>query len=145
MRRKIHSPQTVLCGYIKTVLGQALKLLHPFMPFITEEIYGALVPEEESLMMSVIQNYLQSKYSRNLKTVDAGKTILFFTMRRKDVADDAASIVVPGTTVYRRWRPCRLRAGEKRLKKEEERLNSEIKRAQGMLTNERFTNKSTCR
>ena len=37
---------------LKTVLGQALKLLHPFMPFITEEIYGALVPEEESLMMS---------------------------------------------------------------------------------------------
>lgn len=37
---------------LKTVLGQALKLLHPFMPFITEEIYGALVPEEESLMIS---------------------------------------------------------------------------------------------
>lgn len=37
---------------LKTVLGQALKLLHPFMPFITEEIYSALVPEEESLMMS---------------------------------------------------------------------------------------------
>ena len=37
---------------LKTVLGNALKLLHPFMPFITEEIYGALVPEEESLMMS---------------------------------------------------------------------------------------------
>ena len=27
---------------LKTVLGQALKLLHPFMPFITEEIYSAL-------------------------------------------------------------------------------------------------------
>ena len=37
---------------LKTVLAQALKLLHPFMPFITEEIYSALVPEEESLMMS---------------------------------------------------------------------------------------------
>lgn len=37
---------------LKTVLIQALKLLHPFMPFITEEIYSALVPEEESLMMS---------------------------------------------------------------------------------------------
>ena len=37
---------------LKTVLGQALKLLHPFMPFITEEIYGALAPEEESLMIS---------------------------------------------------------------------------------------------
>ncbi|MEF9840831.1 MAG: class I tRNA ligase family protein, partial [Lachnospiraceae bacterium] len=37
---------------MKTVLGQALKLLHPFMPFVTEEIYQALVPEEESLMIS---------------------------------------------------------------------------------------------
>ena len=42
---------------LKTVLGQALKLLHPFMPFITEEIYGALVPEEESLMMSAWPEY----------------------------------------------------------------------------------------
>ncbi|WP_334160233.1 valine--tRNA ligase, partial [Muricomes intestini] len=37
---------------LKTVLGQALKMLHPFMPFVTEEIYNVLVPEEESLMIS---------------------------------------------------------------------------------------------
>ena len=37
---------------LKKVLGDALKLLHPYMPFVTEEIYSALVPEEESLMMS---------------------------------------------------------------------------------------------
>ena len=37
---------------LKTVLSQALKLLHPFMPFISEEIYSALIPEEESLMIS---------------------------------------------------------------------------------------------
>ncbi len=37
---------------LKAVLANALKMLHPFMPFVTEEIYGALVPEEESLMMS---------------------------------------------------------------------------------------------
>ena len=37
---------------LKTVLGNALKMLHPFMPFVTEEIYSALVPEEKSLMMS---------------------------------------------------------------------------------------------
>ncbi len=37
---------------LKHVLGQGLKMLHPFMPFVTEEIYNALVPEEESLMMS---------------------------------------------------------------------------------------------
>ena len=37
---------------LKKVLGDALKLLHPYMPFVTEEIYSALMPEEESLMMS---------------------------------------------------------------------------------------------
>ena len=37
---------------LKTVLGNALKLLHPFMPFITEEIYTTLVPEEESIMIA---------------------------------------------------------------------------------------------
>ena len=37
---------------LKEVLKNGLKLLHPFMPFVTEEIYSKLVPEEESLMMS---------------------------------------------------------------------------------------------
>ena len=37
---------------LKTVLGGALKLLHPFMPFITEEIYCTLNPEEESIMIA---------------------------------------------------------------------------------------------
>ena len=37
---------------LKTVLANGLKMLHPFMPFVSEEIYSALVPEEESLMMS---------------------------------------------------------------------------------------------
>ncbi len=37
---------------LKTVLIQALKLLHPFMPFITEEIFCNLQEEEESIMVS---------------------------------------------------------------------------------------------
>ncbi len=37
---------------LKTVLGNALKLLHPFMPFITEEIFCTLQEEEESIMIS---------------------------------------------------------------------------------------------
>ena len=37
---------------LKTVLGNALKLLHPFMPFITEEIYCTLNPEEDSIMIA---------------------------------------------------------------------------------------------
>ena len=37
---------------LKTVLIQALKLLHPFMPFVTEEIFTTLQQEEESIMIS---------------------------------------------------------------------------------------------
>ena len=178
---------------LKTVLGQALKLLHPFMPFITEEIYGALVPEEESLMMSswpvyredwefpyateVIEHvkaitrgirnmraemnvpnnkrtkvYIISKDSKMLTALEvlkesvkplmlANDIILHY--EKKDVADDAVSIVVPGATVYLPLEDLvDFEQERERLKKEEERLNSEIKRAQGMLANERFTSKA---
>ena len=37
---------------LKTVLLNALKLLHPYMPFITEEIFCTLQSEEESIMIS---------------------------------------------------------------------------------------------
>jgi len=37
---------------LKTVLSTSLKLLHPFMPFITEEIYCNLNEDEESIMIS---------------------------------------------------------------------------------------------
>ena len=178
---------------LKTVLGQALKLLHPFMPFITEEIYGALVPEEESLMMSswpvyredwkfpyateVIEHvkaitrgirnmraemnvpnnkrtkvYIISSDSKLLTALEVFKESvkplmlandIIFHYEKKDVADDAVSIVVPGATVYLPLEDLvDFEQERERLKKEEERLNSEIKRAQGMLANERFTSKA---
>ncbi len=37
---------------LKTVLVKALKLLHPYMPFVTEEIFCTLQDEEESIMIS---------------------------------------------------------------------------------------------
>ena len=37
---------------LKTVLINALKLLHPYMPFITEEIFTHIQSEEESIMIS---------------------------------------------------------------------------------------------
>ena len=37
---------------LRTVLTEALKLLHPFMPFITEEIYCTLLPEEKTIMIA---------------------------------------------------------------------------------------------
>ena len=44
---------------LKTVLGNALKLLHPYMPFITEEIYCTLCSEEESIMISKWPEYTE--------------------------------------------------------------------------------------
>ena len=42
---------------LKTVLIDALKLLHPYMPFITEEIFCTLQSEEESIMISKWPEY----------------------------------------------------------------------------------------
>ena len=37
---------------LKTVLTESLRLLHPYMPFITEEIFCTLHPEAETIMLS---------------------------------------------------------------------------------------------
>jgi valyl-tRNA synthetase len=42
---------------LKTVLSEALKLLHPYMPFITEEIYCSLNPDQPSIMISAWPQY----------------------------------------------------------------------------------------
>jgi len=42
---------------LKTVLINALKLLHPYMPFVTEEIFVNLQDEEESIMVSEWPKY----------------------------------------------------------------------------------------
>ena len=47
---------------LKTVLSEALKLLHPFMPFITEEIYCTLNPDEESVMISPWPVYREERH-----------------------------------------------------------------------------------
>lgn len=48
-----HSAQYTL----NKVLKSALKLLHPFMPFITEEIYTKLYDVDESIMISSFSDY----------------------------------------------------------------------------------------
>ena len=44
---------------LKTVLVNALKLLHPYMPFITEEIFCTLQSEEESIMISKWPEFIE--------------------------------------------------------------------------------------
>ena len=192
---KEEAPEAANCALwvLKTVLAQGLKLLHPFMPFITEEIYGALVPEEESLMMSEWPkykeewNFAQDKFvmervkavTRGIRNIRAEmdvpnnrKTNVFIVSEKEEltkaiegfkqsvmplmlasdiivqstkegIEDNAVSIVVPDAVVYLPLEDLVDFEQEKeRLTKEEERLNKEIKRAKGMLANEKFVSKA---
>ena len=46
---------------LKTVLIDAMKLLHPYMPFITEEIFCTIQSEEESVMISEWPKFAQER------------------------------------------------------------------------------------
>ena len=58
---------------LQTVLLQALKLLHPYMPFVTEEIFCSLQDEEESIMISSWPAYKDEwsfvKEEREIETI----------------------------------------------------------------------------
>jgi len=178
---------------LKTVLIDALKLLHPFMPFITEEIFCTLQSKEESIMISNwpkytverafekdeadierikdavrgIRNarteinvapskkatvYVVSENEAIRETFENGKLFfaslayaseVFVQSDMTGISDDAVSVVIPDATVYMPFAELVDIAQEiERLKKEETRLQGEIKRASGMLANERFTSKA---
>ena len=58
---------------LKNVLLDALRLLHPYMPFITEEIFCSLQSEEESIMISKWPEYQEErnfpKEERDIETI----------------------------------------------------------------------------
>lgn len=59
---------------LKTVLINALKLLHPFMPFITEELFLHIQDTEESIMISQWPVYKEEwNYKENEEEIDAIK------------------------------------------------------------------------
>ena len=56
---------------MKNVLIDALKLLHPYMPFITEEIFCTIQSEEESIMISKWPEYTEKRaYEAGEKAVE---------------------------------------------------------------------------
>ena len=56
---------------LKTVLIQSLKLLHPYMPFITEEIFCNLQEDEESIMVSSWPEYKEEwNFAKEEKAVE---------------------------------------------------------------------------
>ena len=59
---------------LKTVLINALKLLHPYMPFVTEEIFTNLQDEEESIMISTWPEFKDEwNFEQDEKAVDTIK------------------------------------------------------------------------
>lgn len=63
-------------GTLNTVLEYSLKMLHPIMPFVTEEIYTKLYNDDESIMISKWPKYkeefnfeVQEQEIENLKSI----------------------------------------------------------------------------
>ncbi|MDD6010230.1 MAG: valine--tRNA ligase [Lachnospiraceae bacterium] len=178
---------------LKSVLIDALKLLHPYMPFITEEIFTTLQSEEESIMISSWPKYSEDnnfakdeadielvkeaiRGIRNIRTgmnVSPGRKATIYVVSSdnniretfecgepfikslayasevivKDnmdgISDDAVSVVIPGANIYMPFAELVDITQEiERLGKEKARLEGEIKRASGMLANEKFISKA---
>ena len=59
---------------LKTVLSTALKLLHPYAPFITEEIFQSIQSEEESIMISDWPQYREAyNFTKEEKEIEVLK------------------------------------------------------------------------
>ena len=83
---------------LRTALTEGLKLLHPYMPFITEEIYCTLLPEEESIMISEWPVYREE---RNFP--DAEKAIEGFKEVVRGIRNTRTEMNVPNnrkTSLY---------------------------------------------
>ena len=185
--------KTAAIWTLKKVLIDALKLLHPYMPFITEEIFCNIQDKEESIMISSWPVY-KDEYSfaddenaietiktavRNIRNLRAemnvapsrkakvfvvseneairnifenGK-VFFATLGyasevavqadKAGIPDDAVSTVIPNAVIYIPFAELvDIDKEIERLKKEQGKLQGEIKRCNGMLNNEKFVSKA---
>ena len=73
-----HEEKVRVCYVLDYVFGISLKLLHPFMPFVTSEIYSNLVRyNDKELMVSKWPKYKETlNYSKEEKTVEKMKEII---------------------------------------------------------------------
>ncbi len=172
------------------VLSNTLKLLHPFMPFITEEIWQALPHEGESIMISSFPIYMEElkdeiaeremvvimnaiKGVRNVRNEmnvpPSKKTKLFVVTESIDlfekasifleklasasaveikadkagIPENAVSVVVDKAEIFLPLDELVDKEKEiERLSKEKAKLESEIKRVEGKLSNKGFTDKA---
>ncbi len=79
LSRKDEDPVSANSAFwtLLTVLTGAMKLLHPFMPFISEEIYCTLHPEEETVMLASWPEYKEgSCFPDEEEEIEAVKTLV---------------------------------------------------------------------
>ena len=170
------------------VLRETLKLLHPFMPFITEEIYSSLPGEEGFIMVKDYPEYREDftfaaaeedmnriidaikaiRVRRNeMGVVPSRKAKLFVETKYpetfsgataffeklasaaslevvEDYADEnAVKIITDSATIHIPLGDLvDFEAERARLKKELDAMESEIKRAEGKLSNEGFVSRA---
>ena len=80
---KFYDDNTTKSVLVK-VLTDILKMLHPFMPYVTEEIYGKLpIREAESIMISKYPEYNK----KEVFTTNIDKVLEFITMFRNKKAE----------------------------------------------------------
>jgi valyl-tRNA synthetase len=77
---------------LNKVLTNAMKLLHPFMPFITEEIYSHLITPDESIMISA-----WPKYSDCVLYPDEEKMMEFIMEAVRGIRNIRAEMNVPSS------------------------------------------------
>lgn len=75
---------------LNEVLGKAMKLLHPFMPFITEEIYSHLITDDESIMISK-----WPEYTDNVLYPEEEKIMVFIMDAVRGIRNIRAEMNVP--------------------------------------------------
>ncbi len=62
---------------LNKVLGDSLKLLHPFMPFVTEEIYMKLYNEDETIMRAEYPRYKEElKFKKEEESITQIKEVI---------------------------------------------------------------------
>ena len=83
---------------LKNVLSEALKLLHPFMPFITDEIYCSLHHQEMTIMNKAWPEY--NKAFDFQKEADITDSIKEAVRRMREVRTDMNVPLSKKTTVY---------------------------------------------
>jgi valyl-tRNA synthetase len=77
---------------LNKVLVNAMKLLHPFMPFITEEVYSHLITDDESIMISK-----WPEYSANTLYAEEEKLMGFIMDAVRGIRNIRAEMNVPAS------------------------------------------------